>query len=454
MTSPPVGSVLARQGHLLRAVMVRAVPPYSRSGNLALGPYLSARQAGISSLNGGPRHNQRRLHGRLAAVFYVGCGMLCLVTLPIPAPGLDVTATSDISSVAVVIGVAAWFAPWHRWPRQASLAVVPPAFALIALIGAYGGANVQTYEVFFLVTFAWMGMSQPPGTSLAVAPLAAVAYTLPLLFLPGNADPGFYAAAITIPACVLVGEGIAWSLLRLEQMEVALQAERDRTERLSELDEMKDAFISALSHELRTPITISRGHLEVLEPDAGEREVRAVKETVVNQLSLMTRLVDDLTTLARLDDRAQLRIETLSLDDFVSSIAKQAEPILGSRLTIESRAVGGTLRADPQRLTQALLNLLMNAAEHAQVHTPVRLRVKPDSSSWRFEVADEGGGLAPGDEQVVFEPFRTGSSPKAGTGLGLSIVAAVARAHCGDSGVVNRPGLGATFWISIPWPMS
>jgi signal transduction histidine kinase len=387
-------------------------------------------------------------------VFYVGCGMLLLVTLPIPAPRLDVTATSDIGSIAVVIGIAAWFAPWHKWPARATLGVVPPALALIALLGAYGGANVQTYEVFFLVTFAWMGMSQPQGTSLAIAPLAAVAYTLPLRFLPGNADPGFYAAAITIPGCVLVGEGIAWSLRRLEQMELALQAERDRTEQLRELDEMKDAFISALSHELRTPITISRGHLEVLEPDADEREVQAVKETVVNELSLMTRLVDDLTALARLDDRAQLRVETLSLDDFVRSIAKKAEPILGSRLKMESRVVGGTLRADPQRLTQALLNLLTNAAEHAQADTPVRFRVKPESFSWRFEVADDGGGLAPGDEQVVFEPFRTGSSARAGTGLGLSIVAAVARAHGGDSGVINRPGLGATFWITIPWSTS
>jgi signal transduction histidine kinase len=426
------------------------VPPYSRSGNPALGRYLSASPALISSVNDGPRHN-RRLHGRLAAVFYVGCGVLCLVTLPIPTPGLDVSATSDIALVAVVIGIAAWFAPWDKWPRLASLGVVPPAFALIALLGAYGVANVQTYEVFFLVTFAWMGMSQPPGTSAAMAPLAAVAYTLPVFFLPGNADSGFYAAAITIPVCVLVGEGIAWSLRRLERMELALRAERDRTEQLRELDEMKDTFISALSHELRTPITISRGHLEVLDPDAGEREVRAVKETVVNELSLMARLVDDLTTLARLDDRAQLRIEALSLDDFVNTIAKKAEPILGSRLTIETPVAAGTLRADPQRLTQALLNLLLNAAEHAQADTPVRLRVKAESFSWRFEVVDEGGGLAPGDEHVVFEPFRTGSSPKSGTGLGLSIVAGVARAHGGASGVVNRPGQGATFWITIPW---
>jgi signal transduction histidine kinase len=387
-------------------------------------------------------------------VLFAGSGLFALVTLPIPTPGLDVTVTGTLALLAIAFGIATWFAPWHRWPRRAAMGLVPPAFALIALGGVYSAANLQTYGAFFLASFAWMGLSQPPGTSAAMAPLAAAAYALPLLFLPGNMEPGLYATAITIPICVLVGEGIAWSLRRLEQTELALREERDRTEHLRELDEMKDAFLSALSHELRTPITICRGHLDVLQPGAGECEVRAVKNTLISELSLMARLVEDLTTLARVDDRAQLRVETLPLDDFMSCIAKQAVPILGDRLRIESRTAGGTLRADPQRLTQALLNLLWNAAEHAQGELPVRLRVEPEPSSWRFEVTDEGGGLTPGDERVVFEAFKTGSSPKAGTGLGLSIVRGVARAHGGDSGVVNRPGRGATFWIRIPWSAS
>ena len=208
------------------------------------------------------------------------------------------------------------------------------------------------------------------------------------------------------------------------------------------------------SHELRTLITICRGHLDVLEPGAGEREVLAVKETLITVLSLMSRVVEDLATLERLDDRTQLKMEALSLDDFMSGLAKKAEPILRDRLTIESDVVDARLHADPQLLTQALLNLLWNAAEHAQGDHPVRFRVEAESSSCRFEVADEGGGLEPGEERVVFEPFKTGSSPKAGTGLGLSIVQAVARAHGGDSGVVNRPGQGATFWMRIPWSTS
>jgi signal transduction histidine kinase len=237
-------------------------------------------------------------------------------------------------------------------------------------------------------------------------------------------------------------------------MELALREERERAEHFRERQKMKDAFTVTVSHELRTLITICRGHLDVLDPGAGEREVRTVKETLVNVLGLMARLAEDLTTLERLDDRSRLRMETLSLDEFVSGIAKEAGPILGDRLTIEPGVAGARLRADPQRLTQALLNLLENAAEHAQGASPVRFRVEHESGRCRFEVADEGGGLAPGEEQAVFVAFKTGSSPKAGAGLGLSIVHAIARAHGGDCGVVNRPGHGATFWIAIPWSTS
>ena len=99
----------------------------------------------------------------------------------------------------------------------------------------------------------WVGLAHPPRTSAALAPLAAAAYILPLFFLPGTLGSGLTSAAITIPVCVLVGEGIGWGVGRLEQIELALARERDRAEQLRELDEMKDRFLSAVSHELRTP---------------------------------------------------------------------------------------------------------------------------------------------------------------------------------------------------------
>jgi signal transduction histidine kinase len=297
-----------------------------------------------------------------------------------------------------------------------------------------------------VVVFVWIGMAQPPRAALLAAPLAAAAYVLPLLFLPVSLAEGVSGALITISVCVLVAEGIGWGVSRLEQMELALRSERDRTEQLRELDELKDRFLSTVSHELRTPITICRGHLEVLDEGAAEQEVRAVKDLLVDELSLMGRLVEDLTTLARADGSSWLRISSTPLDGFMASMTVKAQTILGSRVRVDPGGPG-ELRADPQRLTQALVNLLQNAADHAK--GPVRFWVAAEPSGWLFRVADDGGGLPPGDEQSVFEPLRTGSS-RGGMGLGLSIVRRIAEAHGGGCGVVNRPGLGATFWIRIP----
>ena len=260
---------------------------------------------------------------------------------------------------------------------------------------AFGGADLHSYGVFFVVAFVWIGMAHPPRTSAAMAPLAAAAYVLPLFVLPGGVEAGLSSAAITIPVCVLVGEGIAWGVGRLEQIELALQRERDRTEQLRELDEMKDRFLSAVSHELRTPITICRGHLEVLEDGADDQEVRAVRAMCVDELDLMGRLVGDLTTLARADGRALLKVESLPLDSFLSGITAKAETILGERVRVESGIGDAMLRADPQRLTQALVNLVQNAARPRQrgwARVPSRAS---RTSSWRFEVADDGGGLPP-----------------------------------------------------------
>jgi two-component system OmpR family sensor kinase len=396
------------------------------------------------------RSRRRALLGRLAAVFYAGSGLLGLVTLPLPAPHSNRLAIMLVSAVALAIGIAAWFAPWGNWPRRASLLLAPPAFALIALANAFGGSDLRAYGVFFVVAFVWIGLAQPPRASLLLAPLAVAAYAVPLLWMPGGAAAGLPSAAVTLPLCVLVGEGIAWGTSRLEQIERALYAERDRSAELRELDRMKDAFLSEVSHELRTPLTICRGHLDVLPEQAGPREVRVVRETLTDELDLMGRLVDDLTTLARAGDGMPLRVAPLPLGDFLGSIARLAEPILGGRLAVTAGPAGATLRADPQRLTQALLNLLQNAAGHARGEGPVRLRVLAEPGAWLFEVADEGGGLPPGEERFIFEPFRTGSSATGRTGLGLSIVRGIARAHRGDCGVLNRPGHGATFWIRVP----
>jgi signal transduction histidine kinase len=209
-------------------------------------------------------------------------------------------------------------------------------------------------------------------------------------------------------------------------------------------------FISEASHELRTPITICRGHLEVLGPNPSVEDVEESVALVVDELGRMGRLVDDMTTLARADTEGFLRPERIPLDRFLADVASKAAPLVGDRLYVLPSARGAELEGDPQRLTQALINLLQNAALHGRDGSPVVLSVLEESDSWRFEVADEGGGITLDPPERAFEPFSRGNTGHGGSGLGLAIVLTIANAHSGAAGVRNRPGEGATFWLRVP----
>jgi signal transduction histidine kinase len=390
---------------------------------------------------------RRRVMGRLAAVLFLSSGVIVLVTLPLP-PNENVPGTIAVGLVALAIGAFAWLAPWDRWPQSATLIIVPPAFALIAFGNLYS-TDRYTYGVFFVIAFVWIGLAHRSWTSVAMAPLAAIAYILPFYWLPGSASAGVSTAAVTIPACVMIGEALSWGAARLSRTEEALREEREMGQRLRDLDQMKTTFMSAVSHELRTPITICRGHLDVLgeEPSAGE--VADTVGLVLDELGRMARLVEDITMLVRQDDRAFLRREDVVAGDVMSSVARKVEPFLNGRLSVLDRTPGARLNADAHRLEQALVNLLHNAAVHTPDGTPVELSLAAGRRDWRFEVADAGPGVAPGDEDRVFEQFERGpNSP--GSGLGLSVVRSIARAHGGEAGVINRPGKGATFWLTIP----
>jgi signal transduction histidine kinase len=209
-------------------------------------------------------------------------------------------------------------------------------------------------------------------------------------------------------------------------------------------------FITEASHELRTPITICRGHLEVLGANPDVQELQESVALVVDELHRMGRIVDDLTTLARADTDGFLRRETIPLDRFLADVAAKAALLLDGRLRSVPAAESATLEGDPQRLTQALINLLQNAALHGRNGCPVVLRVLEEEESWRFEVADEGGGITVEPPESVFRPFSRGGTRSPGSGLGLAIVRTIAEAHDGAAGVANRPGEGATFWIRLP----
>ncbi len=208
-------------------------------------------------------------------------------------------------------------------------------------------------------------------------------------------------------------------------------------------------FVHDASHALRDPITICRGHLEVLPPEPAPDELPEAVAMVLGELDRMTRIIDDMAELAYMEDPASLRTGSVDLATFLPEVASKAGPLLDGRLTVAPVAGEGTIRADGQRLTQALINLIKNARDHTPADTPIELRVVSEPAACRFEVADAGGGLSPEEARHVFEPFYKGSRSD-GSGLGLAIVSGIARAHGGAAGLDNRRGIGATFWIRVP----
>src|SRR5688572_6829066 len=120
--------------------------------------------------------------GRQAAKLLIAAGAFTVVNNYLPgAEYLDIGKLNLVGFLAILIGIACWYVPWDRLPARSTLAIAPLGFTLIALGDYWGNVSPYSYAVYYVVVFVWLGLSQPPGTSLFVVPLATVAYVLPFM---------------------------------------------------------------------------------------------------------------------------------------------------------------------------------------------------------------------------------------------------------------------------------
>jgi two-component system OmpR family sensor kinase len=220
-------------------------------------------------------------------------------------------------------------------------------------------------------------------------------------------------------------------------------------DRLEQAFASQKAFISDAGHELRTPITIIRGHLDVMGDDPDER--RETLELVADELDRMGRLVNDLLLLARANRPDFLEPQTIDLDDLTRELFAKASA-LAERDWRLAAVASGRIVADRQRLTQALMNLSQNAVAHTHQGDAVELGSALAGGSVRLWVRDTGPGIPEHDQARIFERFvrLNGSHAGEGAGLGLAITRAVAEAHGGRVELDSRPGAGARFTVIIP----
>ncbi|MER8008351.1 HAMP domain-containing sensor histidine kinase [Streptomyces sp. NPDC094149] len=230
----------------------------------------------------------------------------------------------------------------------------------------------------------------------------------------------------------------------LHQVESAYRTREDSAAQLRR-------FVADASHELRTPLSAIRGYLQLYDKgmlsDPDER--KRAWERVLAETDRMGRLVDELLTLARLDQQPELRFRNVDISRLVRDAAQDLRAQQPDR-PVEVAADGSVLvRADESGLRQVLGNLVGNVRTHTPAEVPVRLGVRREDGVVRLSVADDGPGLCEDDAARVFDRFfRAGGG--AGSGLGLAIVQGVVHAHGGEVAVRTAPGEGLAITVTLP----
>ena len=207
-------------------------------------------------------------------------------------------------------------------------------------------------------------------------------------------------------------------------------------------------LLSDVRHELATPITIVRGHLETLDPDDAA-EVAATRALLLDELDRMSGLVDDIEVLAD-PDGAFVHLAPTDVGDLTRAVFAKVSAVRGHawRLTETAETVAAL---DAARVTQAWIQLADNAAKFSAMGTPVAIGSVATDGSVEFWVADRGPGVPAESRARIFE--RRGRADEGrgirGSGLGLPIVAAIAAAHGGEVTLRSSPA-GSRFGISVP----
>lgn len=221
-------------------------------------------------------------------------------------------------------------------------------------------------------------------------------------------------------------------------------------DRLEETFATQRRFLDDAGHELRTPITVIRGNLELMGDEPEDR--RQTIELVTDELDRMARIVDDLLDLAKAEQPEFLQPQSLNLADLTHEVAGKGDS-LSERTWVVEEVAEGVLVADRQRITQAIMNLMRNALEHTPDGTPVSLGSRVVGDTVRIWVRDAGPGIPVEDRGQLFERFSRGSGGRrcgSGAGLGLAIVKSIAEAHGGRVELETAEELGSTFSLVLP----
>jgi heavy metal sensor kinase len=216
-------------------------------------------------------------------------------------------------------------------------------------------------------------------------------------------------------------------------------------------------FVADASHELRTPLAVMRAELEVALRTHGPDDDREVLASAAEEVARMSKIVDDLLTLAHRDEnRLELLLEPVDLGEIAGGVAAQLRPLADEakvRLTVEA-APGAVVLADRTRLTQVVSNLVDNAVKYTGAGGTVQVEVWAEPDGAGLAVGDTGAGIAPEHLPKVFDRFyrldAARTRAQGGSGLGLAICRELVEAHGGRLWAESSLGVGSTFSLALP----
>lgn len=254
------------------------------------------------------------------------------------------------------------------------------------------------------------------------------------------------------------------------ELDAASEAQRSKDSLLvqrSELDQIKDEFVSTVSHELRTPLTSIRGALGLL--SAGllgpvDPKAQNLLRIAVTNTDRLIRLINDILDIERMESgRATLHVRRCSLGDLVQQAIETMTPMAdagGVKLALEISALpdGVAIDGDPDRILQVVTNLLSNAIKFSAPDTTVSVHLDTDADWLTLRVSDQGRGIPTDKLESVFDRFQqveaSDSRQKGGTGLGLAICKTIVQQHNGsiwaESNVQQKRGAGASIIVAFP----